>query len=210
MRATLFGAAAVSLLTVSAHSPPISRCRLSRQRRAPPFTWTSCYAGGNVGGGFGQKDLTDTAGILFANHGIYVRQSRHQRLHARWTDRLRLSIRIQLGRRHRRRGIGRQHRRQNHDRRAFGDTATFKETTDFLSSVTGARRIRVGSLDALRQGRRRLGQRPIQRRCFWDVRFRRRWRPGSAGPPAPASNGHFGTIGRSSSNTTITASAPVT
>ena len=55
MKATLFGAAAVSLLTVSAAfgadlaAPPLAP--------APPapFTWTSCYAGGNVGGGLGQK-----------------------------------------------------------------------------------------------------------------------------------------------------------
>ena len=32
---------------------------------APPqFTWTGCYAGLSAGGGFGQKDLTDTAGVL--------------------------------------------------------------------------------------------------------------------------------------------------
>ncbi len=70
MRATLFGAAAVSLLTVSAAwgadlaSPPMAP--------APPapFSWTSCYAGGNIGGGLGQKDLNDTAGILSPNTGF--------------------------------------------------------------------------------------------------------------------------------------------
>jgi outer membrane immunogenic protein len=29
-----------------------------------PFTWTGCYAGGQVGGGFGRKELTDNAGIV--------------------------------------------------------------------------------------------------------------------------------------------------
>ena len=61
---------AVSLLTVSAAfgadlaAPPIAPAP------PPPFTWTSCYAGGNVGGGFGQKDLNDTAGILSPNTGF--------------------------------------------------------------------------------------------------------------------------------------------
>ena len=32
--------------------------------RPPLFSWTGCYAGGNVGGGWGQKDLTDSAGFL--------------------------------------------------------------------------------------------------------------------------------------------------
>jgi len=31
-----------------------------------PFTWTSCYAGVHAGGGWGQKDMTDTAGVLAA------------------------------------------------------------------------------------------------------------------------------------------------
>jgi outer membrane immunogenic protein len=71
MKATLFGAAAVSLLTVSAAfgadlaAPPIAPAP-----PPPPFTWTSCYAGGNVGGGFGQKDLNDTAGILSLTTGF--------------------------------------------------------------------------------------------------------------------------------------------
>ena len=30
----------------------------------PAFTWTGCYAGGQVGGGWGQKDLNDSAGIV--------------------------------------------------------------------------------------------------------------------------------------------------
>ncbi len=70
MRATLFGAAAVSL--------PIASVAFGADLAAPPiapvppahFSWTSCYAGGNVGGGFGQKNLNDTAGILSPNTGF--------------------------------------------------------------------------------------------------------------------------------------------
>jgi len=67
MKATLLGAAAVSLLTATA--------ALGADLRMPPpapapFTWTSCYAGGNAGGGFGQKNLTDTAGVLSPTTGV--------------------------------------------------------------------------------------------------------------------------------------------
>ncbi len=63
MKAILLGGAALSLLTVSAFgadfgvppAPPVA---------PPPFTWTSCYAGLSAGGGFGQSNLTDTAGVL--------------------------------------------------------------------------------------------------------------------------------------------------
>ena len=60
MKAILLGGATFSLLTVSAFGadlgvpPPM----------APSFTWTSCYAGGQIAGGFGQKDFTDSAGFL--------------------------------------------------------------------------------------------------------------------------------------------------
>ncbi len=68
MKTTLIGSAAFSLLTVSAFAadlgvPPTS---------APPpaFTWTSCYGGLHAGGGLGQKDLTDTAGVLSPTTGF--------------------------------------------------------------------------------------------------------------------------------------------
>ncbi len=67
MKASLFGAAAVSLLTVSA--------AFGADLAAPPmapasFTWTSCYAGGNAGGGLGRKNLNDNAGILSPTTGV--------------------------------------------------------------------------------------------------------------------------------------------
>jgi opacity protein-like surface antigen len=31
---------------------------------APPFSWTSCYAGGHLGGGFGRNDMTDPVQLV--------------------------------------------------------------------------------------------------------------------------------------------------
>src|SRR5271156_601461 len=31
---------------------------------APPFSWTSCYAGGHLGGGFARKDITDPVQLV--------------------------------------------------------------------------------------------------------------------------------------------------
>jgi opacity protein-like surface antigen len=36
----------------------------------PRFSWTGCYAGGQAGGGFGQKNLNDSAGIVSAISGF--------------------------------------------------------------------------------------------------------------------------------------------
>ena len=88
-----------------------------------------------------------------------------------------------------------------------GDNATFKETTDFLTSVTG----RVGYawdrwLLYAKGGAAWAGDRYS---AFDSLRrtISKDWRLGSAGPRASALNGRSGMIGRSSSNTTITASA---
>jgi outer membrane immunogenic protein len=65
MKATLLAAAAFSLMTASAFAAD-----LGVPFAAPAhFTWTGCYAGGNVGGGWGQKDLTDTTGFLAGLNG---------------------------------------------------------------------------------------------------------------------------------------------
>ena len=135
MKATLLGSAAVSLLTVSAAfgadlgAPPPA---------PPPFTWTSCYAGGSAGGGLGQKNLTDTAGILSPDSGFtsanldisgYMLGGQFgcdYQFATNWV----LGIEGEAS--------GGRYWRQDHCRntRIAGDTATFKETTDFLSSVT--------------------------------------------------------------------------
>ena len=60
MKATLVAAAAFSLMTASAFAADLGVPSAAPAR----FTWTGCYAGGNVGGGWGQKDLTDSAGFL--------------------------------------------------------------------------------------------------------------------------------------------------
>ena len=63
MKATLLAAAALSLASVSALGAD-----LEMPIKAPlvpaPFTWTGCYGGGQVGGGWGQKDLNDSVGIV--------------------------------------------------------------------------------------------------------------------------------------------------
>jgi outer membrane immunogenic protein len=64
MKATLLGGAAASLLTVSAFAADLGIPPAQPQVVIPPFTWTSCYAGVQAGGGWGKKDLTDTVGIL--------------------------------------------------------------------------------------------------------------------------------------------------
>src|ERR1700728_5140900 len=140
MRATLFGTAAVSLLPVSAAfgadlaAPPVARAPPS----PPPFTWTSCYAGGNVGGGFGQKDLNDTAGILSPNTGFtfanldisgYMLGGQigcDYQFASNWV--LGIEGAASGG------DIGGKTTVTTPG--IAGDTATFKDTTDFLSSVT--------------------------------------------------------------------------
>ena len=137
MKATLFGAAALSLLTLSAHSARISALPFAPAPRAP-FSWTSCYAGGNVGGGLGQKDLTDSAGssprtaaFTSANLDISGYMLGGQigcdyQFASNWV-------------------LGIEGAASGGDIGgkttvpcpvAAGDSATFKETTDFLSSVT--------------------------------------------------------------------------
>jgi len=65
MKAILLGGAALSLLTVSAFGADLGpEVPLKMPPMPPPFTWTSCYAGVQAGGGFGQTGLTDSALIL--------------------------------------------------------------------------------------------------------------------------------------------------
>src|ERR1700746_1265370 len=64
MKATLLGGAAASLLTVSAFAADLGIPPAQPQVVIPPFTWTSCYAGVQAGGGWGKKDLTDTVVVL--------------------------------------------------------------------------------------------------------------------------------------------------
>lgn len=63
MKTILLGGAAFSLLTVSALGADLEM-PINAPTAPPPFTWTGCYAGAQVGGGWGQKDLNDSAGIV--------------------------------------------------------------------------------------------------------------------------------------------------
>jgi outer membrane immunogenic protein len=69
MKATLFGGAAATLLTVSAFGADLG-LPPAAPTPPPPFSWTGCYGGGQVGGGFGQKDLTDTVGTFAGFSGF--------------------------------------------------------------------------------------------------------------------------------------------
>ncbi len=135
MKATLLGSAAVSLLTVSAAfgadlgGPPPA---------PPPFTWTSCYAGGSAGGGFGRENLTDNAGVLspvtgFASADLDIsgymlggQAGCDYQFSSNWV--LGIEGAASGG------DIGGKSTVATPG--IAGDTATFKETTDFLSSVT--------------------------------------------------------------------------
>ena len=64
MKATLLVSAALSLLTISAFGADMQTPPLKAPLAPPPFTWTGCYAGGQAGGGWGQKDANDTVGIV--------------------------------------------------------------------------------------------------------------------------------------------------
>jgi outer membrane immunogenic protein len=65
MKALLLGCTAISLLTVSAFGADLGTdMRFKASAPPPSFTWTSCYGGGHVGGGWGRKNITDTAGAL--------------------------------------------------------------------------------------------------------------------------------------------------
>jgi outer membrane immunogenic protein len=64
MKVTLLASAALSLLTVSAFGADMEMPPIKGPLAPPPFTWTGCYAGGQAGGGFGQKDLNDSVGIV--------------------------------------------------------------------------------------------------------------------------------------------------
>lgn len=69
MKTTLLGGAACLLLGSSAFAGDLG-LPLNMPPPPPPFDWTGCYAGGQVGGGWGQKDLNDSAGIVSTISGF--------------------------------------------------------------------------------------------------------------------------------------------
>jgi len=137
MKTTLIGSAVFSLLTVSAFAadlgmPPVSA-------RPPSFTWTSCYGGLQVGGGFGQKDLTDNSGLISGATGTVMdlgisgymiggQIGCDYQFAPNWVVGVEGSV---LG------GDIGGSTTVAVPLVAAGDTVNFKETTDFLMSVTG-------------------------------------------------------------------------
>jgi len=57
----MLAGAALSLLSVSAFAADLA---VPPPELPLPFSWTSCYGGGQAGGGWGQKNLNDSAGVL--------------------------------------------------------------------------------------------------------------------------------------------------
>ncbi len=135
MRTILLGGTALALLTGSAFGADL-RVPPMMPAPVPPFTWTSCYAGVRAGGGWGQKDLTDTTGDVSAVTGFtsanldingYMVGGQigcDYQFTANWVA-----------------GIEGAASGGNIGNSTIvavpGDNATFKETTDFLASVTG-------------------------------------------------------------------------
>ena len=68
MKVTTLAAAAFSLVTASAFGADLEM-PLKAPPLLPPFTWTSCYAGAQGGGGWGQTNLNDPAGTISAAGG---------------------------------------------------------------------------------------------------------------------------------------------
>jgi opacity protein-like surface antigen len=71
MKSTLLGGAACLLSTVCALGADMGVPIAIPPAVPPPhFIWTGCYAGGQAGGGFGQKDLNDSVGIVSSISGF--------------------------------------------------------------------------------------------------------------------------------------------
>ena len=69
MKSTLLGGAACLLSTVCALGADMG-VPIGIPLALPPYTWTGCYAGAQAGGGFGQKDLDDSVGIVSSISGF--------------------------------------------------------------------------------------------------------------------------------------------
>jgi len=137
MKATLLGGAAASLLTISAFAADLRVPPAQPQVVIPPFTWTSCYAGLQAGGGWGKKDLTDTVGILSSLPGGFS---------AATLDVSGYMLGGQIGCDYQFAptwvvGIEGAATGGNISKTTNfavpGDTASFRATTDFLASITG-------------------------------------------------------------------------
>jgi len=68
MKATPLAAAAFAIFTSAAFAADLE-VPLKATPMTPPYTWTSCYAGLQAGGGFGQTSLNDSFGTI-ASTGV--------------------------------------------------------------------------------------------------------------------------------------------
>jgi len=138
MKATVLGGAAASLLTISAFAADLGIPPAQPQVVIPPFTWTSCYAGVQAGGGWGKKELTDSVGIFSGQTG-YSSTS---------VDVTGYMVGGQFGCDYQFAptwvvGIegaatgGNISKTTNFAVPSLADTASFRSTTDFLASITG-------------------------------------------------------------------------
>ena len=211
MKAIVFAAGALSLLTANAFGADLG-LPIKAAPMAAPFTWTSCYAGGQAGGGWGQKNVTDSAaavapfsGFTSANVDISGYMVGGQigcdyQFAPNWV--VGIEGAATGGR------IGGS-TVVPQPAAIPGDGATFKETTDFLSTATA----RVGYawdrwLFYAKGGAAWAGDRYSATGVFSGRRsISKAWRLDSVGPRAPGLSGRFPISGRSKSNTTSTASA---
>jgi outer membrane immunogenic protein len=69
MKPALLAITALSLTNVSAFAADMA-VPINAPLAPPPFIWNSCYGGGQGGGGFGQKNLNDSAGVVSAISGF--------------------------------------------------------------------------------------------------------------------------------------------
>ena len=176
----------------------------------PPFTWTGCYAGAQAGGGFGQKDLNDSAGIVSSISGFTSANLNISGYMLGGQIGCDYQFASQLGSRRRRRRIRRKYRRQHRRRhtRPSRRQRNFQGNDGFTDQRHRTRRLRMEQLVALRAKAAPPGRATA---TAHSTRLRptisRDWRPGLAGPRAQALNGRSRIFGRSSWNMIITASA---
>src|ERR1700675_2061484 len=64
MRKLSFAAAAALAVTIAAPAPAADLPLQTETPFAARFTWTGCYLGGHLGGGFAHKDITDPVQLV--------------------------------------------------------------------------------------------------------------------------------------------------
>jgi opacity protein-like surface antigen len=64
MKKLLFATATALTVTIAGAASAADLPLKSEPPVAPRFTWTGCYLGGQIGGGFAKKDITDPVGLV--------------------------------------------------------------------------------------------------------------------------------------------------